>query len=331
MGGDYAPLEVVRGALDYLYGTEEPVEVLLVGIPEQIEAVLSAENAAPSDRLRVVPASQIIAMDEHPMEAFREKRDASLVVCATLVRQGQADAAFSAGNTGAFMVAATLVLELMEGVRRAGIAAAIPNEAGQRTIVVDAGANVDCRPKHLEHFAVLGATYAERVMGIENPRVGLLANGEEEAKGNELTRETFSLLAARRPGLNFIGNVEGNHITEGSVDVVVCDGFVGNVLLKTAEGMGRLALAQLHRDASDETDPAAAATMKAVIGRLRKRLDYAEIGGAPLLGVNGVAIIAHGRSDRNAIANGIRQAVRAVESEYLGAVRAALKEKREQG
>lgn len=328
MGGDHAPAEVVRGALDYLAGTEEPTQVLLVGVPERIQAELDAENALEGERLRIVPASQIIEMDEHPMEAFREKRDASLVVCNQLVRKGEADAAFSAGNTGAMMVASTLVLELLEGVRRAGIAAALPREGGGLTVVVDAGANVDCRPKHLEHFALLGSIFTEKVMGIESPRVGLLSNGEEPAKGNELTRETFGLLSALKPRINFIGNVEGNHITEGRADVVVCDGFVGNVLLKTAEGMGRLAISLIRHDMKATTDPHIQAALKSVLQQFLARMDYSEHGGAPLLGVNGVSIIAHGRSDRRAIASGIRQATRAVQSGYLEAVRLALKETR---
>lgn len=324
MGGDHAPAEVVRGALDYINGTNDDSVVLLVGTPAAIQAILAEEGATESERLQIYPTSQIIDMDEHPMEAFREKRDASLVVCNTLVKEGKADASFSAGNTGAFMVAATLVLELMQGVRRAGIAAMIPVETGGHTVLVDAGANVDCRAKHLEHFALLGSVYAEKVIGIEKPRVGLLANGEEEAKGNELSKEAYGLLAALRPHIDFIGNVEGNHVSEGRVDVVVCDGFVGNVLLKTAEGIGKLGLTIITEDLKDIQNPEVAAHVRAIVGRFRKRLDYAEYGGAPLLGVNGVVIIAHGRSGRTAIANGIRQSARAVRSGYLPAVRAAL-------
>ncbi len=328
MGGDYAPAEIVRGALDYLYGTEEPNEVLLVGIPERIYAELDAENAREGECLHVIPATQIIEMHEHPMEAFREKRDSSIVVCNQLVRKGEADAAFSAGNTGAMMVASTLVLELLEGVRRAGIAAVLPREQGGFTVVVDAGANVDCRPKHLEHFALLGSVFTEKVMGISSPRVGLLANGEEDGKGNELTREAFGLLSALRPHINFIGNVEGNHVTENRADVVVCDGLVGNVLLKAAEGVGRLAISLLKQNMDLVTHSETLAGMEKVLAQFRHQFDYSEHGGAPLLGVNGVTIIAHGRSDRRAIATGIHQAVHAVQSGYLEAVRVALKETR---
>jgi phosphate acyltransferase len=324
MGGDHAPAEVVRGAVDYVRGTDDGSVVVLVGVPDAIREILAEEGAEEGDRLRIHSASQIIEMDEHPMEAFREKRDASLVVCNTLVKNGEADASFSAGNTGAFMVAATLVLELLPGVRRAGIAAMIPTETGGHTVLVDAGANVDCRAKHLEHFALLGSVYAEKVIGLEKPRVGLLANGEEEAKGNELSKEAYGLLSALRPHIHFIGNVEGNHVAEGRSDVVVCDGFVGNVLLKTAEGIGKLGLHIITEDLKEIQNPEVAAHVRAVVARFRKRLDYAEYGGAPLLGVNGVVLIAHGRSGRTAIANGIRQSARAVRSGYLPAVRAAL-------
>ncbi|GAB4459212.1 MAG: phosphate acyltransferase PlsX [Armatimonadaceae bacterium] len=324
MGGDHAPTEVVRGALDYI--AEYPTgQVLLVGQPDALERVLEAEGATISDRLHIIPTTQVIEMDEHPMEAFRGKPDSSLVVCNRLVRQGDAEASFSAGNTGAMMVAATLVLELLEGVRRAGIATVIPAENGGGAVLVDAGANVDCRAKHLEHFALLGSVYTERVLGVKSPRVGLLSNGEEEAKGNELTKETHRLLKALGARIHYIGNVEGNHLTEGKVDVVVCDGFVGNVLLKAAEGMGRLAISLLVQAANEEQDPEKVAQIRQLIAKFRARMDYSEYGGAPLLGVNGVAMIAHGRSDRRAICNGIRQAVRAVEADYLTGVRDAVR------
>jgi glycerol-3-phosphate acyltransferase PlsX len=324
MGGDHAPREVVRGALDYLLENPDG-QILLVGVPDVLQEILAAEGATENARLQIVPASQIIGMDEHPLESFREKPQSSLVLCNQLVRDGNAEASFSAGNTGAMMVSATLVLELIPGVRRAGIAALIPNESGGYVVLVDAGANVDCRPKHLEHFALLGAIYAERVLGITSPRVGLLANGEEETKGNELTKETHPLLVALRPRINYIGNVESNHITEGAVDVVACDGFVGNIFLKAAEGIGRLSLTLLKQELSHQTDPQAQNALQQGILRVRQRLDYSEIGGAPLLGVNGVAIIAHGRSDRRAISTGIRQAARAAQSGYVPAVREALR------
>jgi glycerol-3-phosphate acyltransferase PlsX len=282
-------------------------------------------EAVEPGRLAIVPTSQMIDMDEPPMEAFRQKRDSSLVVCVDMVRRGDADAAFSAGNTGAMMVAATFLLERVEGVQRSAIATLMPNEKGGLAIIVDAGANVDCRPKQLLHFALLGSVFAEKALGTASPRVGILANGEEEAKGNELSKEAFELLSAARDRLNFIGNVESNHIFEGKVDVAVCDGFVGNILLKGAEGTARLAIHMLAEDIRSAPDEATRQILQKSLARLRERMDYSEYGGAPLLGVNGVAMIAHGRSDYKAVANGIRQSVRAARSGYVAAVRAALK------
>ncbi len=323
MGGDYAPAEVVQGALEYARGGD--AELLLVGDPARIGPELASGGQA-ARRLRVVPATQVIAMGEHPAAAVQEKPDASIVVCARLVRDGEAQAAFSAGNTGAVMAAAMFLLKKIEGVKRLPIATMMPTETGGRAVVVDAGANVDCRASHLLQFALLGAVYAEKVLGMARPRVGLLANGEEETKGNDLSREAFALLAASE--LNFVGNVEGNHVFEGGVDVVVCDGFVGNVLLKGAEGTVRLVLSLLAADARRENDEAIRDALLNSLLRLRQQVDYSEYGGAPLLGANGVSFIAHGRSDAKAIANGIRMAATAARSGYVEAVRAALKETR---
>lgn len=338
MGGDYAPAEIVRGALVFLAAgagsdpAANTAQVLLVGDPEKIQAEIQDAATAhhlelgPADaaRLQIVPASQVIGMNEHPMEAFRDKRDASLVVATELVRRGEADACLSAGNTGACMVAAKQLFGSVADIKRPAIATLLPNETGSYSIVVDAGANVDCRPSQLVQFAYLGSIYAERALGIQNPRVGLLSNGEEEAKGNDLVREVYPLLSAQRPRLNFVGNVEGNHVFEGEVDVIVCDGFVGNVLLKGAEGTARLAMTLLARDAKQVTNEGVRDILLAALLRLRQRMDYAEVGGAPLLGVNGASFIAHGRSDAKAITNGIRQAAHAARSGYIEAIKDAL-------
>jgi phosphate acyltransferase len=328
MGGDFAPAAVVRGAVEFAQTTApDEGNVLLVGDEERIRTELEAicaDDVTVGGRLAIHHAAQIVEMTDHPMEAFREKRDSSLVVCNQLVKGGQAQASFSAGHTGAMMVAATFLLERIEGIQRPAIATMMPNEAGGYAVLVDAGANVDCRPKHLEHFALLGAHFAERVLGIANPRVGLLSNGEEESKGNELTKGAAELLSKHTGTLNYIGYVESNHLFEGKVDVAVCDGFEGNILLKGVEGTGRLALRILYAAAKAETDPAMQKGIESAIRQVRQRLDYAEIGGAPLLGVNGVAFIAHGRSDARAIANGIRQAAKAARSGYVAAVKAAL-------
>jgi glycerol-3-phosphate acyltransferase PlsX len=332
MGGDHAPAEVVRGGVDFLRQTTDQTDdalVLLVGdisrIQDELTRLAAGGIGVEPGRLALVPTSQVVGMDESPMDAFRQKRDSSLVVCVDMVRRGDADAAFSAGNTGAMMVAATFLLERVEGVQRPAIATLMPNEKGGLGIIVDAGANVDCRPTQLLRFALMGSVFVEKALGIVRPRVGILANGEEEAKGNELSKEAFTLLAAARDRINFIGNVEGNHIFEGKVDVTVCDGFVGNVLLKGAEGAARLAIHLLADDVLSAPDDATRQTLERSLARLRERMDYSEYGGAPLLGVNGVAMIAHGRSDYKAIANGLRQSVRAARSGYVAAVSDALR------
>ncbi|MBC8101214.1 MAG: phosphate acyltransferase PlsX [Cytophagales bacterium] len=330
MGGDHAPSEVVRGAIRFAAASTGNTKVLLVGDPERIEreiaesAVQHPEMASFAAHLHIVPASEIIAMHEHPMEAFRDKRDASLVVATDLVRQGAAHACFSAGNTGACMIAATQLLGRTADIKRPAIATLLPTELGRPILIVDAGANVDCRPSQLVQFAYLGSIYAEKVLGIGQPRIGLLSNGEEDAKGNEQVRDVNRLLTAERPRLNFVGNVEGNHVFEGNVDVVVCDGFVGNVLLKGAEGAVKMAMTFLSQQANDAKDEAERDILLQALLRLRHKVDYAEVGGAPLLGVNGVAFIAHGRSDAKAIASGIRQAVSAARSGYVDAVKNAL-------
>lgn len=319
MGGDHAPAEIVRGAVRFLRegGREaDGVQALLVGNPEAIAQELTACGAAEGDDLAIVPASQVIEMHEHPLEAVRRKPDASLVVCAQMVRSGQASATLSAGNTGAAMVAAIQILERLPGVdRRPAIATMLPCGSGGLTLLVDSGANVDCTPQQLVQFALLGSIYAEKVLGIAEPRVGLLSNGEEESKGDRLTRETLPLL--KESSVRFLGPVEGNHLFEGRVDVAVCDGFVGNTVLKAVEGMGHFALSLIRGEITNPT----------ALFRIAQRLDYAEYGGAPLLGVNGVSLIAHGRSDAKAIASGLRQAARTARADYVGAVTRALAER----
>ena len=330
MGGDYAPAEVVRGVAHYLFQHAETDNgsIALVGTPDRLRQELAALSGVPipdeGERLRIVPASQVVEMHEHAMEALKDKPDSSIAVCNRLVRDGQAHASFSAGNTGAMMAAATYILERVEGVKRPAIATLFPTEAGGKAVVVDAGANVDCRPSFLLQFAVLGSIYAERALGIVNPRVGLLSNGSEEGKGNEQVREARALLAAD-PRLNFVGNVEGNHVFEGGVDVVVCDGFVGNVLLKGAEGIVRLVLSHLAADAQSAVEEQIRDALLDSLLRLRKKVDYSEFGGAPLLGLNGAAFIAHGRSDSRAIASGIRIAAKAARTGYIASIREAMK------
>ena len=286
MGGDYAPAEIVRGAL--LAVAEYGAEVLLVGNEAAIRAELKDKN---DGRIAVVSASEVISMGESPVKAVRRKKDSSIVRAVQMVKEGRAEAMLSAGNTGAVMAAALLELGRLEGVDRPALMTLVPNPHGH-TVLLDVGANVDVKAHHLVQFAIMGAAYASSVLGIKDPRVGILSIGEEETKGNELTFSAFSLL--KREPLNFIGNVEGRDVFTGRADVVVCDGFVGNVLLKAGEGLAQAFGVMLHPGL--------------------QHLDYAETGGAPLLGVNGVVVVAHGSSKARAIKNAIRVAMKAVAS-----------------
>lgn len=314
MGGDFAPREEVRGAIAAC--RELDVQVILVGDPARIEAEMTED--ARDLPLEIVAASEVIGMDEHPAAAVKRKRQASVVVANELVRNCQADAVVSAGNTGAAMAASLLRLGRIPGISRPAIAVPMPTSTGV-TVLLDAGANADCTEENLVQFAVMGALYAERVLGLANPRVGLLNIGEEETKGNALSLATYPLLAAS--GLRFVGNVEGCDLHRGVAEVVVCDGFVGNVVLKVTEGLASVIMAQVK--------DAATATVKGRLGGLllrsslrvmRSKMDYAEYGGAPLLGIKGVSIIAHGRSNVRAIRNAIKVAARAAREGLVEAI-----------
>ncbi|MCS7234524.1 MAG: phosphate acyltransferase PlsX [Armatimonadota bacterium] len=302
MGGDYAPAEVVAGAV--AAAERLGLEVLLVGPDEAVRERLRRHRG--SGRVRVVHASQQIGMDESPTTALRRKPDNSIAKGLELVRAGQADAFFSAGNTGAVMAAALLTLGRVEGVDRPAVAAVLPTLRG-RMVALDVGANVDCRPRHLLQFALMGSVYAERVLGIPSPRVGLLSNGEEAGKGNELVVRAAELL--RTTDLNFVGNVEGRQVFFGACDVLVCDGFVGNVVLKLGEGMAQ-GLFQIIREEVRRSLRAKFAVwlLRPRLRALRKRIDYTEYGGAPLLGVRGVVVIGHGSSNAHAVFNALRVA-----------------------
>jgi len=306
MGGDHAPREVVRGAVEGLSFLGPEDEIVLIGDAEAIHAELAALNGW-QGRVRVEPASQVIGMDEEPVEALRQKKDSSIVRMVGLAAERQVDAVVSAGNTGACAAACQLKLKPLAGVSRAGIAVTLPSFEGP-TVICDVGANISPKPHHLYQYALMCAVYAEQVLGIKNPKVGLLSIGEEDIKGNPLVRKARDLIKAD-PFLNFIGNVEGRDIVFGSnCDVVVCDGFVGNIALKLIEGLveGLVTnfakeLLHLMPDLVDKAEP--------VLKQIHSRHDYSEYGGAPLLGVDGVVIICHGRSDHRAICNAVRVAV----------------------
>lgn len=305
MGGDYAPAVPVEGAVDAIRSLPATFEVQLVGRREPLQAEL-AKYDVPADRLSVVHADEVIEMGEKPLQAVRGKRHSSIRVGLELQKSGEAEAFISAGNTGAVMAASTLLLRLHAGVERPAIGALFPT-AGKPTLVLDAGANVDCTPRELRGFAHIGSVYARDVLGRANPGVGLLNIGEEREKGNQAVRAAFEVLFGD-PGLRFVGNVEGRDVLSGACDVVVCDGFVGNVLLKFYETVAHLFRDLLQREVD------ATVLRSDGMRRVFKVLDYAEYGGAPLLGVRGISIICHGSSPARAIKNAIGVALQSVES-----------------
>lgn len=315
MGGDYAPRELVLGALEA--ARDLGIEVILVGDRDAIEKEMNSNS--PEGKVDIVHASQVIAMNEAPAVAVRKKKDSSIVRAVQLVKEGSAGAVVSAGNTGAAMAAALLGLGRVRGIDRPAIASVLPSERGG-TILLDVGANVDCRPQNLLQFGIMGYLYAKKIIGIEQPRVGLLSIGEEDTKGNELTLSALPLL--KNSGINFVGNVEGRDIFKGSADVVVCDGFVGNVVLKAGEGLAMALMRMMKEELTRNwlSKMGTALTLPAM-KELRRRLDYAEYGGAPLLGVNGVTIICHGSSSARAVRNAIRAAAEAVQTGLIPAIR----------
>jgi glycerol-3-phosphate acyltransferase PlsX len=316
MGGDHAPGEIVKGVLQA--AADPALELLLVGREETVAPLLHKAGPA-GKRVRLVHATEVVEMDESPVTAVRRKKDASLVVCGELVRSGEADAMVSAGNTGAGMAVGLMKLGRVPGIDRPAIAAVMPARRG-RIVLLDSGANVDCDAENLVQFALMGRIYAEEVLGITHPRVGLLNIGEEECKGNELSRAAYERL--REAPLCFVGNVEGRELFAGRADVVVCDGFVGNVVLKVGEGVAEL-LIGLVKDQLREQPlfKLPAALLGPVLRRVKRRTDYAEYGGAPLLGINGICIISHGRSNGWAIANAIRAAGEAVKHGIVDKIR----------
>jgi len=305
MGGDYAPREIIRGAVDAAVGLSGLTEVVLVGDKAVIEEELRGYSSVP-DGIGIYHASEVVAMDETPALAVRRKKDSSIGRAVDLVRSGKADAVVSAGNTGAVVVAATLKLRTLEGVERAAIAAVMPTQE-QPFILVDAGANIDCSPKLLGQFAVMGSIYSQTIIGKTAPVVGLLSIGGEDIKGNEITKEAFQLLS--NSDLNFRGNVEGHDLFRGKTDVVVCDGFVGNIVLKTSESTAQAIRHWLRQEfRKNPIRVLGTVLLRGALKTMTMRLDPETYGGAPLLGVNGVCIITHGASSGRAIFHAIRVA-----------------------
>lgn len=309
MGGDLGPSINVQGAVDACLAWPD-LEVILVGDQAVLSKELKAFGLSPNAKIEIHHADAVVGMDESPVEGCRSKPDSSIMVCAKLVSDGKADGLVSAGNSGATMTASLLHLRRLEGISRPAIATIMPTLDG-RCVVLDMGANVDCKPKHLLQFAVMGSVYFEAMFKKLRPTVGLLSIGEEEGKGNELTLETHTLL--KNSGLNYIGNVEGRDIPMGKADVVVCDGFVGNIVLKFGEGLAS-AIVKLIKD-EIKGHPIAmlgGLLVKGAFKNLKKKIDPAEYGGAPLLGVQGISIVSHGGSNAYAIKNALRVAIELV-------------------
>lgn len=319
MGGDNAPSAVVEGAL--AAAREYGVEVMLVGPRDDVNREL-AKHDSTGLSLPIVHAEEVVGMQEHAATALRQKRRSSIAVGIKLVHDGEADAFISAGNSGAAMASALFGLGRIEGIDRPAIGTVFPT-VSSKCFVIDAGANVDCKPEYLLQFAIMGSAYMERVMGVPNPRVALLSNGEEETKGNALVLGTIPLL--RAAPINFVGNLEGKDIPNGAADVIVTDGFAGNVVIKLSEGLATALFDIIKTELSASlASKLAALVLKPAFRRVKRRLDYAEYGGAPLLGVEGVAIIAHGRSNALAIKNAVRVAKQAVDQKLVDAIKAGV-------
>jgi glycerol-3-phosphate acyltransferase PlsX len=313
MGGDFAPRRVVDGAL--AAARHFDLGVMLVGSTPLVEAELARHDDVEIDRVRVIEAPEVVTMEESPAAALRRKPGASIKVAAETVARGEAAALFSAGHTGATVMAAHAAFGMLPGVDRPALAATIPTR-GRPGVLLDVGASVLCRPQHLLQFAVMGSVYSHVAFGIPSPRVALLSIGEEESKGNDLTREAHQLL--KHAPMAFIGNIEARDVYSGEADVIVCDGFTGNVALKISEGLVEVVEALLQEELSRTfTMRVGSLLTRRALRHFRRRVDYSEYGGAPLLGVAGVAIVGHGRSSAKAIRNAVAMAYRFVTSRSI--------------
>jgi len=310
MGGDHGPSVVIEGVQQALAANPKIAEVFLVGQQADIEAAL-AHRKLTGDRLRIVPATEVLTMEDKPVEGLRRKKDCSILRAVDLVKERKADAVVSTGNTGGIVAASTIRLRPLAGVDRPGIATVIPTPT-REFVLLDSGANVECRPIHLLHYAVMGSIYSREILGYKQPRVGILSNGTEDNKGNELTLEAFKL--CKRIKVNFVGNVEGHDLFNDRVDVVVCDGFVGNVVLKTLESFAKCLGAWLKSELSQNPKRILGSLLaKNALTKIKRRMDPDASGGAPLLGLNGVVMKCHASASARAIANAMRVCAEAVE------------------
>jgi len=321
MGGDHAPDVTVHGAV--WAARDFGVTVQLVGRPDAIEAELTKHDTAGLN-LDIVPASEVIEMDDHPAEAVRAKKDASMNVAVRQVKQGISDAFVTAGNSGGALAAALFGLRRIRGIKRPALSTIFPTNSERGfCFMLDVGANTDVRPEFLYQFGLMGSLYAERVLGIPSPRVGIVSTGEEEGKGSMLVKEAAELM--QDAPYNFIGNVEGKDIPAGLADVVVTDGFTGNVIIKFAEGLSKFLLGNIRQEMKARPLAVAGGLLaKGAFDAVRKKLDYREFGGGALLGVNGVTIVTHGRSDAYTIRNALRAASQAVEKDILHAIKTGI-------
>jgi len=321
MGGDYAPQEIIAGAVRAVQD-DPALEVILVGDQARIEAELSSVGRPPG--LMIRHAAEVVGMEEAPGPAIRSKRQASVSVATRLIKAGEAEALVTAGNSGAALAAATLYLRTVPGVARPGIMLLLPVQGGRQAVVMDGGANVDCEARHLYQFAHLANVYAKDVLGLPEPRVGLLNIGEEDGKGNAVAKQAFTLL--RASSLNFTGNLDAKDVFRGVADVIVCDGFVGNVLLKVAESIAEFIVEALKTAIhTNSLTRLGGWLLRPALQPLRRQVDAHEYGGALLLGVNGLVVISHGRSNARAIQNAIRVAAEAVAGGVMGHIREAFR------
>lgn len=304
-GGDNAPEAIVEGAVSALHEFSD-IELLLTGDEAKLKAELSRLGYN-GDRIGIIHAPEFISCDEQPTAAIRTKKNSSLVKAMELVHDKQADCVVSAGSTGAVLAGATFIIRRINGVKRPALGVVFPAAGGKRVLIMDCGANVDCKPVYLQQFAVMASAYAKDVLGVDSPRIGLLNNGAEEEKGNELTKAAYGLLKAAP--INFLGNCEARDILSGNFDAVVCDGFAGNIVLKYTEGLSSTLLSMLKAELmADTRSKIGAALSKPAFKRLKRSMDYTEYGGAPLLGIAGGVIKAHGSSNAKAFSAAIRQA-----------------------
>lgn len=319
MGGDNAPKEIVLGAMKAVQAYKD-IHIVLVG-----DEILIREHLTNEERIEVIHTEEVILGTDEPVRAVRRKKDASMVLAARQVTEGKADACLSAGNTGALMAAGLFVVGRIDGIERPALAPTLPTIGGEGFLLLDVGANADAKPEHLLQYALMGSIYSEKARGLKNPRVGLLNIGTEEKKGNELTKNTYSLL--KEADINFIGNVEARDLLDGAADVVVTDGFTGNMVLKTIEGTAMSVFKMLKQTLmSSLKTKLAAAVLKPDLATIKGKMDYTEYGGAGLFGLKAPVIKAHGSSDANAIYNSIRQAREMVANDVAGTIKKAIEQ-----